>query len=144
MCSCREKTLEDYQFKLNFTVRDYECDLMGVVNNSVYQNYLEHTRHTFLREIGIDFSVMAERKINLVVVRVELDYKYPLRSNDEFLVGLNMERISKIRFAFQQDIYRLCDNKPIMKAKVIGTALNARGRPQIPKEIEDLLAISDK
>jgi len=31
----------DYQFKVDFEVRDYECDLQGIVNNAVYQNYLE-------------------------------------------------------------------------------------------------------
>jgi len=68
-------------------------------------------------------------------VRIELDYRYPLRSGEKFWVGLNMERVSKIRFAFQQDIYRLPDDKSILNATVIGTALNERGRPEIPKEI---------
>jgi acyl-CoA thioesterase FadM len=42
----------DYQFRLDFEVRDYECDLQGIVNNAVYQNYLEHTRHEFLKQKG--------------------------------------------------------------------------------------------
>ncbi|NSW95739.1 MAG: acyl-CoA thioesterase, partial [Bacteroidales bacterium] len=35
-------------FRLEFTVRDYECDLQGVVNNANYQHYLEHARHEYL------------------------------------------------------------------------------------------------
>lgn len=38
------------------TVRDYECDLQGVVNNAAYLNYLEHARHEMLRLSGIDFA----------------------------------------------------------------------------------------
>ena len=34
-------------FELKMSVRDYECDLQGIVNNAVYQNYLEHARHQF-------------------------------------------------------------------------------------------------
>ena len=33
-------------------VRDYECDLQGIVNNAEYQHYLEHARHQFLRSVG--------------------------------------------------------------------------------------------
>lgn len=131
--------MTEYQFTLNFDVRDYECDLQGIVNNAVYQHYLEHTRHEFLKQVGVDFAALAQQGINLVVVRVEVDYLYPLRSGDKFFVGLNMERVSRIRFGFRQDIYRLPNNKPILKANVIGTALNETGRPHLPKAIADIL-----
>lgn len=119
----------DYQFKLDFKVRDYECDLQGVVNNSVYQNYLEHTRHEFLLASGIDFAELTRQKINLVVVRAELDYKIPLTSGDKFWVGLNLEQSSKVRFEFLQDIYRAADDRLALKAKITGTAVNEHGRP---------------
>ncbi|NLI24182.1 MAG: acyl-CoA thioesterase, partial [Bacteroidales bacterium] len=31
-----------YYFELEMEVRDYECDIQGIVNNAVYMNYLEH------------------------------------------------------------------------------------------------------
>lgn len=31
-----------YAFTAGMSVRDYECDMQGIVNNSVYQNYLEY------------------------------------------------------------------------------------------------------
>ena len=135
----REGGLSDYRFMLNFDVRDYECDLQGIVNNAVYQNYLEHTRHEFLKTLGGSFATFTSRGINLVVVRIEIDYLYPLRSGDSFWVGLNMERISRLRFGFVQDIYRVPDGKAILKAKVIGAALNESGKPFMPGEIETLL-----
>lgn len=55
---------------------------------------------------------------------------------------VSAERISRLRFGFLQDIYRLPDHKPILTAKVIGTALNEKGHPRIPAEVEELLANS--
>jgi acyl-CoA thioester hydrolase len=130
--------LNSYTYKLDFKVRDYECDIQGVVNNSVYQNYLEHTRHEYLLSIGINFAELTKQKVNLVVVRAELDYKFPLQSGDEFWVGLNLESISPIRFGFLQDIYRKPDDKLVVKGKIIGTALNERGRPFLPEFLEKL------
>ena len=117
---------------IELKVRDYECDLQGVVNNAVYQHYLEHARHEFLLARGIDFAALAADAINLVVVRAELDYRLPLRSGDHFRVTTLVEQLSPVRFAFHQQIVRLPDEKPVVSAWIIGTALNRRGRPQLP------------
>jgi len=119
----------NYTHSLEFKVRDYECDLQGVVNNGVYQNYLEHARHEFLLCKGINFAEMATNKINLVVVRAELNYRDSLKSGDHFKVISNIQQISKVRFKFLQDIYRITDSKLILNAIIIGTSLNERGRP---------------
>ena len=126
-------------YKLGMSVRDYECDIQGIVNNGVYQNYLEHARHEYLRAIGVDFADYANRGINLVVIRAELDYKTPLQSGDKFVVSVQMVRESRIKFAFLQDIHHEGDNKLVMQAKIIGTAINPNGRPEIPAELDALL-----
>lgn len=131
--------MDGYAFSMEMAVRDYECDIQGIVNNGVYQNYLEHVRHEYLKQIGIDFAAYAKQGINLIVVRAELDYRYPLESGDTFRIGLNLVRESRVRFAFHQDIYRLPDQKLILNARIIGTAVNARGRPEIPEQLVKLL-----
>jgi acyl-CoA thioester hydrolase len=131
--------MKEYQFKLEFAVRDYECDLAGMVNNASYLNYIEHTRHQFLKNNDIDFAGLAREGIYLVVIRIEMDFLYSLRSGDTFFVGTNFERVSRLRFGFQQDIYRLPDEKPVLRAKVIGTAVDAKGKPVLPKELEQVL-----
>ena len=131
--------MKGYRFRLDFDVRDYECDLSGIVNNAVYQHYMEHARHVFLKTQGIHYVSWAKRGISLVVIRIEMDFLYPLHSGDKFFVGINTERISRLRFGLLQDIYRLPDNKPILQSKVIGTSINEKGRPQLPKELEELI-----
>ncbi|MHC4221495.1 MAG: acyl-CoA thioesterase [Planctomycetota bacterium] len=131
----------NYKHRLEFKVRDYECDIQGVVNNSVYQNYLEHARHDFLLSRGINFAEMTSSGIHLVVVRAELDYRKSLKSNDEFEVCTNFHQVSKLRFAFLQDIYRCHDQQLMLQAKIIGTSVNQRGRPFASKEL--LLLLGD-
>ena len=125
-------------FRIELKVRDYELDMQGIVNNGVYFNYLEHARHEFLLESGIDFAAMTEAGIHLVVIRSELDYKASLKSGDEFAVEVALERISKVKFGFRQRVVRLSDEKVCVEGLVIGTALNQRGRPYISPELEAL------
>jgi acyl-CoA thioester hydrolase len=128
----------NYSHRLEFKVRDYECDMQGVVNNAVYQNYLEHARHDFLLSKGINFAELTAKGIHLMVLRAELDYRQSLRSNDKFVVCSNIQQISKLRFAFLQDIYRDSDQQLMLQSRVIGTSINARGRPYVAAELGQL------
>jgi len=120
--------MKDYKFRLELKVRDYECDIQGIVNNAVYQNYLEHTRHEFIKTAGLDFAKLHEEGIDPVVYRVEIDYKLPLKSGDEFISALNLEKDGLLKINFLQDIYRKEDGKLMIKAKVIAVILK-NGRP---------------
>lgn len=52
----------NYIYELEMKVRDYECDLQGIVNNANYQHYLEHTRHEFLTSVGVSFAALHEQE----------------------------------------------------------------------------------
>jgi acyl-CoA thioester hydrolase len=131
--------MTDKVFQCRMAVRDYECDMQGVVNNSVYQNYLEHARHEFLKHKGLDFADLTRRGIIVVVVRAELDYLQSLRSGDVFDVSVEPVRISAIRLGFQQQIIHEASRKVMLKALIVTTAVNERGRPWFPEELEQLL-----
>lgn len=127
-------------FGLEFIVRDYECDLQGVVNNANYQHYLEHARHEFLISKGISFADLHNEGIDLIVTRVEIDYKFPLRSRDKFIVKLRIEREGNVRLVFVQDIYRIHDEKHIVHARVTGVATK-NGRPVSPGNLVERLGL---
>lgn len=130
----------EYIHSIEFQVRDYECDMQGVVNNAVYQNYLEHARHEFLKSRQLNFTEITDSGVHLVVVRAELDYRDSLKSNDVFEVRSNLSRISKVRFEFRQDIYRLPDDRLMLEGRIIGTSLNERGRPFVPDLLKQLIS----
>jgi acyl-CoA thioester hydrolase len=130
----------EYQFELEFVVRDYELDIQSVVNNAVYQNYLEHARHEFLHHIGLDFGELHDLGTDAVVHRVELEYKRPLRANDRFVVRIRAEQQGHVRFHFYQDIYRLPDNELILKGKVTAVFMTNDGRPiRPPQKVVDAM-----
>lgn len=109
--------MKDYNFEIQLKVRDYECDIQGVVNNAVYQNYLEHARHEYLLSKHQSFKELTEQGILLMVSRIEMDFKRSLTSKDEFVVKLRTER-QGIKLVFFQDIFRLEDHALCLKAKV--------------------------
>ena len=45
-----------YVFETEMEVRDYECDIQGIVNNANYLHYTEHTRHLYLQSLGVSFA----------------------------------------------------------------------------------------
>jgi acyl-CoA thioester hydrolase len=128
-------------FSLEFKVRDYECDLQGVVNNANYQHYLEHARHEYLISRGVSFAMLHEEGIDLIVTRIEIDYKYPLKSHDRFIVTVDTERIGNVRLLFTQDIFRIPDEKLIVRAKVTGIATK-KGRPVSPGQLIEQLGLA--
>lgn len=98
--------MEKYVYELEMSVRDYELDSEGIVNNANYLHYLEHTRHEFCSANGISFAEMQNCGIIPVLNRVEIDYKTPLRSGDRFVSKLWLERRG-VRFVFHQDLFKL-------------------------------------
>lgn len=130
----------NYPFSLEFIVRDYECDLQGVVNNANYQHYLEHARHEFLISKGISFVKLHEEGIDLIVTKVEIEYKYPLRSRDRFIVTVNIEREGNARLVFVQNILTIPEKKLVAYGRVTGVATK-KGRPVPPGSLVEQLGL---
>ena len=107
----------EYIFETRMLVRDYECDIQGIVNNANYLHYIEHTRHLFLRSLGLSFAGLHERGIDAVVARMELQYKTPLKCEDEFISRLALRK-EGVKYVFSQDIFRAGDEKLCFKSKV--------------------------
>jgi acyl-CoA thioester hydrolase len=136
----RPENKSEYLSSLEFLVRDYECDIQGVVNNANYQHYLEHARHQFLISRGISFAQLHEEGINLIVTKIEIEYKYPLRSCDRFVVKTNIQREGNVRLVFLQDIFRATDMKLIVHARITGAATK-NGKPVYPGEVLSKLGL---
>lgn len=111
------KMRDGYKYSIEMKVRDYECDIQGVVNNANYQHYLEHARHEFLESIGGSFSHLHAQGIDPMVSKISLEYKRPLRGGDRFEVRVNMERRGA-KLVFLQYIYNCADGSLSVKGEV--------------------------
>ena len=126
-----------YDFELPFKVRDYECDLQGIVNNANYEHYIENTRHEFLMILGVSFAALHEQGTDAVVARIQMQFKTPLRSGDSFVSRLALRK-EGIRYVFQQDIYRQPDERLVLRSTVEAVCL-VNGRLSDCPELDALL-----
>ncbi|MFI9045381.1 acyl-CoA thioesterase [Streptomyces sp. NPDC053427] len=69
------------------TVRGYETDTQGHLNQAVYLQYAEHARWSLLQAGGIRQSAMVERRVGPVTVETTIRYRRELRAGDEVEVS---------------------------------------------------------
>lgn len=130
--------MANYIFEHKDKVRDYECDLQGIVNNANYQHFLEHCRHEFLLAHGISFAELHEKGTDAVVARITMQFKVPLKSGDEYVTKLWIKK-SGVKYIFMQDIFRASDMKLAVRAEVITVCL-VNGRLSDSEELNERFA----
>jgi acyl-CoA thioester hydrolase len=123
-------------FEIEMQTRDYECDLQGIINNAVYLNYLEHTRHRFLGALDLDVALLHSEGTDPVVRRIEIDYQRSLRGGDTFVSILSVEWEGRIQMLFSQKILRLPEREAITKANTFVTFVRNRRPIRRPAHVE--------
>ena len=98
----------DFIFSFPMRVRDYECDIQGIVNNANYLHYLEVGRHEFIESRGVEFADLHRRGIDVVVAQAEIKFKRSLQPRDHFEVRVAVEKRG-LRYTFHQEIVRSAD-----------------------------------
>ena len=109
--------MSQYIYELEMKVRDYECDLQGIVNNANYQHYLEHTRHEFLTSVGVSFAALHESGSRSGSGTYQYGFQDSVEEWDEFVSKLYMKK-EGIKYVFYQDIFRKSDQKVVVKSTV--------------------------
>lgn len=113
-----KKNPSDVLFKLLFEVRDYECDMQGVVNHANYLHYFEHTRHHYLISLGKSFSAWHKEGVDLMVSNLFVNYKQSLVSGDTFTSYLYIVKKKKASIYFYQELIRQKDQLCVCDATV--------------------------
>jgi acyl-CoA thioester hydrolase len=109
------------------TVRTYECDSYGHVNNANYLNYLEFARYEFLRDIGFDYPAIVRAGYGVYIARVEIDYKKPAVTDDVLRIRSWPVKKRTASGIIAQEIRRGEDL--VAQAKVTWALVDSRGLP---------------
>jgi acyl-CoA thioester hydrolase len=119
--------------KCTLTVRSYECDAYGHVNNANYLNYLEYARYELLKDAGFDYPAMLGAGYGILVARIEIDYKKPAVTDEELLIKSRPVKKGAVSGVIAQEIWRGVDL--LVEAKVTWAFVDSKGMPaKIPPQ----------
>ena len=94
-------------FSLPIRIYFEDTDSGGVVYHSNYLKFMERARTEWLRSIGIDQRhLKQDNYIMFVVHRIDIQYKFPARFNDDLIVKSELKNIGSSKIEFRQMIYR--------------------------------------
>ncbi len=89
---------------LQLRVRYVECDPMGVVHHSSYLPWMEMGRTELLRSVGKSYAAMEADGVFLVVTKVEVKYRRPMKYDDLVEIRTKVEKASKIKLHHSYEI----------------------------------------
>jgi len=122
-------------FETAISVRTYELDMLGHVNNAVYLNWLEQARLAAMEACGYPVRTLAQGWLTNIV-RVEVDFRQAVFYGDELLVTTELESVGRTSFTLGGEILRLPEREVVASARSVLVWLDPRGRPTpVPPEL---------
>jgi acyl-CoA thioester hydrolase len=119
-------------FSVRVTVRGYETDIQGHLNQSVYINYAEHARWSLLQAAGITQAGLIGRGIGPVALETTIRYKRELLAGDEVDVTCVFEWGDGKTFRIEQTI-RKTDGTVAAELTAVGGLLDLKERRMVAR-----------
>ncbi|MBO6140799.1 MAG: acyl-CoA thioesterase [Ruminococcus sp.] len=94
----------------------YETDKMGIVHHSNYVRILEEARVDLMAKAGLPFTEVEKAGLMIPVLSVSLDYKFPLRFDDEFEVRCRVTDFNGCKFSLKYEVWNLTTDKLTVSA----------------------------
>jgi YbgC/YbaW family acyl-CoA thioester hydrolase len=120
--------------RTSLSVRGYELDSYGHVNNAVYLQYLEHARWVFMKDKGLLERIYSEG-LFLVVAETQIRYLREATLFDELVVETVMEE-DKPYLAFRQKILNEKTGLTVSRATIKTIFVDSR---RMPLDIPDYI-----
>ncbi len=128
-------------FSVPVTVRGYETDVQGHLNQAVYLNYAEHARWALLQTAGISQTGLISKGVGPVALETTIRYRRELLAGDEVEVTCAFVWGGGKTFSIEQTI-RKADGTVAAEITAVGGILDLKERKLVdhPDEIFKELA----
>ena len=119
---------------LTVRVRYCECDPMGVVHHTVYPIWFEMGRTELLRSTGKTYREMEEAGAFLAIVRLQVSYKKPAKSDDEVRLETTMSDVGHVKIEHTYELFR--GDELLCSASTTLACIDREGKArQIPENL---------
>ncbi|MFE9357817.1 acyl-CoA thioesterase [Streptomyces olivaceoviridis] len=128
-------------FSVRVTVRGYETDVQGHLNQAVYLNYAEHARWSLLQAAGISQARLVGRGVGPVALETTIRYRRELLAGDEVDVTCVFEWGEGKTFRIRQEIVK-ADGTLAAEVVAVGGLMDLAARKLLadPREVFGELA----
>ena len=122
-------------------VRLHETDAFGHANNVSFLVYLETARFDLFKKLNL-FDPTNVFSLNLILARLECDYRAIARYNDVLTIYTRVEEIGRSRFTLEHILVRQGDGTEVARGKAVLVAYDhvAHRSTPIPEDMHQKLA----
>jgi len=99
------------------TVRGYHLDLYGHVNNARYLEFLEEARWGWFEQRA-DLGALLDAGHAMVIVRMEIDYRYPAGIGEQLTIASRLGEVSARSAVLRQEIRLSGSGRPVVDADI--------------------------
>ena len=118
---------QQFKFKTQVRVRNYEVDWQGIVHNAVYLLYFEIGRVEYLKNLGVKIDINSiQRDYKVVLARNEINYESPARFDELLNVHTRIASIRNTSFTFEAYIEEATTKRFISENSAVHVWLDPR------------------
>lgn len=129
-----------FSHQIHLRIRYSETDQMGFCYYGNYPVFLELGRVEALRSLGILYRELEDQGILLPVTALHIEYKKPLRYDEQFKVTTRLTAFSSCSVTFDYELLNLKDQiTTIASTVLVFTDARSMKPIRIPKPLMDVL-----
>ena len=122
------------EFRYRRRVQFADTDLAGVVHFSWIVRYMEEAEHALWREAGLSIAP-ADSSLRYPRVGLSVEFKAPLRFEDEFEVAVRITAISQRSIAYSHEL--TCGGRVVATGTMTVACVEPRGDVMVAVAVPD-------